>query len=281
MANARSVGRRWLVGGVTLAAVLVAWGALSVGATRAVAGVAADAAGSSPTGVAVPALASYDRIMRGLMAKWEIPGGAVAVVRDGRLVLARGYGWADRVARRPVEPASLFRIASLSKSLTAAAILQLSEAGRLRLDDRMVALLPDLAPLPGAGGDARLGAITVRQLLQRSGGWDRERAFDPMFRSREIARAMGEASPPGAAAIVRYMLRQPLQFTPGTRYAYSNFGYCVLGRIIERVSGMRYEDYVRERVLRPTGVLGMHSAGRCRPSARRARCVTTTSPAPA
>jgi len=77
------------------------------------------------TGKAVPELASYDRIVPALLAKWGVPGAAVAVVKDGRLVLARGYGWADRQERRPVEPDSLFRIASLSKSLTAAAILGL------------------------------------------------------------------------------------------------------------------------------------------------------------
>ncbi|HEY8021713.1 MAG TPA: serine hydrolase domain-containing protein, partial [Thermoanaerobaculia bacterium] len=126
------------------------------------------------TGKAVPELASYDRIVPALLAKWGVPGAAVAVVKDGRLVLARGYGWADRQERRPVEPDSLFRIASLSKSLTSAAILGLVEEGRLRLDDRAFDLL-GLAPRPGARANPDLRRITLRNLLQHSGGWDRDK----------------------------------------------------------------------------------------------------------
>ena len=219
------------------------------------------------TGLRVPELASYDRTLRGLLEKWQVPGGALAVVKDGRLVLARGYGWADVDARQPVRPDSLFRLASLSKSLTAAAILKLVEDGKLRLDDRAFALLPDLPPPSGATVDPRLERITVRNLLNHTGGWDSGTSFDPMFRSREIARTLGGPTPPDAAAIVRYMRGQPLQFDPGTRYAYSNFGYCVLGRIVERVSGERYEDYVKRHVLSPAGITGMR-LGRTLPQDR-------------
>jgi N-acyl-D-amino-acid deacylase len=205
----------------------------------------------------VPELASFDRTIAGLMAKWQIPGASIAVVKDGRLVLAHGYGWADRESRQPVRPESLFRIASLSKSLTAAAVLKLAEEGRLRLDDKAFALLGDLKPRPGAAVNPDLRKITLRNLLQHSGGWDRDQSFDPMFRPREIAATMGVPPPAGAETIVRYMLDQPLQFAPGTKYAYSNFGYCVLGRIVEKVSGERYEDFVRNRILRPAGATAM------------------------
>jgi CubicO group peptidase (beta-lactamase class C family) len=209
------------------------------------------------TGVRVPELASFDRVVSELMAKWHIPGGAIAVVKDGRLILARGYGWADRERREPVEPGSLFRIASLSKSLTAAAVLKLVEEGRLHLDDPAFPLLGHLAPRPGARVNPQLARITIRNLLQHSGGWDRDQAFDPMFRSPEIVRALGVPAPASAEAVVRYMLDQPLQFTPGTRYVYSNFGYCVLGRVIEKVAGERYETYVKRQILRPAGVTCM------------------------
>jgi len=199
-------------------------------------------------------MASFDRIMTGLLAKWPVPGAAVAVVQDGRLVFARGYGWADREQRQPVEPDSLFRIASLSKSLTAAAILKLEEEGRLKLDDRAFQILRDLKPRPGAKINPQLAQITLRQLLQHTGGWDRDQSFDPMFRSREIAQTMGVPSPADATTIVRYMLDQPLQSAPGTHYAYSNFGYCVLGRVIEKVTGERYEDFVKTQILRPAGI---------------------------
>lgn len=209
------------------------------------------------TGTPVPELASFDRTLLGLMAKWQIPGGSVAVVKDGRLVLAHGYGWADRDSRQPVRPGSLFRIASLSKSLTSAAILKLVEAGRLRLDDKAFDLLSDLKPRPGAAINPALRTITIRNLLQHSGGWDRDQSFDPMFRSRDIATTMGAPAPANAETIIRYMLDQPLQFTPGTRYAYSNFGYCVLGRIIEKATGQRYEDFVKSQILHPAGVTAM------------------------
>jgi CubicO group peptidase (beta-lactamase class C family) len=260
------------------------------------------------TGEAVPELASYDRIIPALMRRWHVPGGAVAVVKDGRLILARGYGWADQESRQPVQPEALFRIASLTKPITAAAVLELVEGGRLRLDAPAFALLGDLARgggvagragIPGVGGiggvagvagvggiacvagmggvagqagvagighvagtagvrsDPRLRQVTILDLLQHTGGWDPDQSFDPMFRSRDIARAQGVPAPAGADAIVRYMLDQPLQAAPGTRYAYSNFGYCVLGRVIEKATGRRYEDYVEANVLRPAGITRM------------------------
>jgi CubicO group peptidase (beta-lactamase class C family) len=230
------------------------------------------------TGEAVPELASYDRIIPALMRRWHVPGGAVAVVKDGRMILARGYGWADQESRQPVQPESLFRIASLTKPITAAAVLELVEGGRLRLDAPAFALLGDLARGGGVGGEAGMGGVagvghvagaagvrsdprlrqvTILNLLQHTGGWDPDQSFDPMFRSRDIARAEGVPAPAGAAAIVRYMLDKPLQAAPGTRYAYSNFGYCVLGRVIEKATGRRYEDYVQANVLRPAGITRM------------------------
>jgi CubicO group peptidase (beta-lactamase class C family) len=206
-------------------------------------------------GLRVPGMASYDRRIPELMAHWGIPGGAVAVVKDGRLVYARGYGMADADAGEAVEPAALFRIASVSKPITAAAVLLLVERGDLDLDDPAFALLPDLEPPDGATADPRLSQITVRHLLHHAGGWDRNTTFDPMFRAIEAAGAVGEPAPASAETVIRYMLGQPLQFDPGTRYAYSNFGYAVLGRIVERVTGVSYEAFVREEVLTPLGVV--------------------------
>jgi N-acyl-D-amino-acid deacylase len=210
--------------------------------------------GVAVTGEAVPGMASVDAVIGTLMRRWEIPGGAVAIVKDGRLVYARGFGTADGTADGATAPDALFRIASLSKPITAVAVLTLVEAGRLRLDAPAFALLGDLKPAPGATVDPRLAQITVRHLLQHSGGWDREASFDPMFRPIEAAQAVGAPSPASAETVVRYMLGRPLDFAPGARYAYSNFGYAVLGRIIERVSGMTYEQYVRTAVLAPMGI---------------------------
>lgn len=203
------------------------------------------------TGVAVPEMASYDTEIQKFMAKWKVPGAAVAVARQGRLVFARGYGVADPSTGALVQPDTQFRIASVSKPITAAAVMRLVQDGGLSLD---LKVFPYLAR--GAVSDARLNDITVRHLLEHSAGWDRDLAGDPMFRSGSIAQAMGVASPPDADTILRWMLTQPLQFNPGARYAYSNFGYLVLGQVVAKASGQRYEDYV-SNLLRQAGITGM------------------------
>jgi N-acyl-D-amino-acid deacylase len=205
------------------------------------------------TGVADPRLASFDRLMVAFLEKHQVPGGALAVAQDGRLVYARGFGYADLERESSMQANSLLRIASVSKPITAAAILLLVQQGKLRLTDRVFDLLT-LRPPPGAEPDPRLQKITVLHLLQHTAGWDRGKSFDPMFRPIRIARALGVPPPAEPEHIIRYMLGQPLDFDPGARYAYSNFGYCVLGRVIEKVSGQPYEQYVRQHVLGPLGI---------------------------
>jgi N-acyl-D-amino-acid deacylase len=200
----------------------------------------------------------FDRAMIQLMKKWEIPGGALAVIQDGEIILARGYGYADIESRKLVKPDSLFQIASISKPITAVAVLRLMENGELSLDTPAFQLLDDLQPLDGTETDPRLGKVTIRHLLSHTGGWDRNVSDDPMFMSSEIAQAMGTQAPADCSTIIRYMLEQPLDFDPGTQYAYSNFGYCVLGRVIEKVSGISYEEYVKTHILEPIGIDDMY-----------------------
>src|ERR1043165_5650303 len=97
------------------------------------------------TGTAVPGMGWYDAILPDLMRKYKIPGGALAVVRDGKLIYARGFGYADVENKTPVQPAALFRLASVSKPITSVAIMKLVEDGKLRLDDRVAPLIADLA----------------------------------------------------------------------------------------------------------------------------------------
>ncbi|HUR44527.1 MAG TPA: serine hydrolase domain-containing protein [Candidatus Saccharimonadales bacterium] len=190
----------------------------------------------------------------------KIPGGAIAVVRGKRLVYTQGYGTANRERKTPVRPNSLFRIASISKPFTAVAVLHLIENGKLRLDQPVIPLLAQ-SLCGNTGRDPRWQKITIQQLLQHTGGWDRDKSFDPMFRSRIIAEAQGVACPPGPKDVICYMLEQPLDFDPGTRYAYSNFGYCILGRIIEKVTRLPYEKYVQQSVLAPLGITKMRLGG--------------------
>lgn len=197
---------------------------------------------------------AFDAEMAAFMEPRGVPGGALAVVKDRRLVYAKGYGFADRERKVPVTPDSLFRIASMAKSFTGVAVLQLVEAGRLSLDAPAFALLGfDLAK----AADPRVGQVTVGQLLHHTGGWDRDKSGDPMFRAREIARDLQLRPPAGPEAVVRWMFGRPLDFNPGSAFAYSNFGYCLLGRIIEKVTGQSYAAYVREKVLAPAGIRGM------------------------
>lgn len=206
----------------------------------------------------VPIGAAFDREVEAFMSARKIPGGAIAVVKDGRLVYTRGYGWADREKKITVGPESLFRIASISKPITAVAVMKLIQDGKLSLDTRAFEFL-GLKPstLPGGGVESRLNQITVRHLLQHTAGWDWKKTFDPMFRSNGIARSTNSPRPATPEKIIEYMLGQPLQSDPGTRYAYANFDYCLLGRIIEKITGKTYEAHVRKKILAPMGIKRM------------------------
>ena len=204
-------------------------------------------------------MGEYDCVILRLMQEYDIPGGAVAVVKDGRLVFAKGYGYADVDSYEQVQPDSLFRIASLSKAITAVATLKLVEDGLLELDTPVFDVLGRLEPSPGGSVNEWLSHITVRHLLQHSGGWDRNLSGDPMFRrvADRAAANLGVSRPATCETIARYMLGEPLDFDPGTQYAYSNLGYCILGLVIAEVSGQPYAEYVKQNILDPIGISGM------------------------
>jgi N-acyl-D-amino-acid deacylase len=204
-------------------------------------------------------LARFDREIESFMDARKVPGGALAVLKDRRLVYVRGYGRADPDKPAPVHAETLFRIASLSKPITAVAVLKLVEEKKLSLEARALETA-GLAPLAGPGGghaDERLVKITVRHLLQHTAGWDRSQSGDPMFRWKQFTQPTSSDCPVNPSGIIRHMLGQRLDFDPGTRYAYSNFGYCLLGRVIERVSGQPYEEFVQETILAPIGIKRM------------------------
>lgn len=207
------------------------------------------------TGTAVPEMASYDKVISDFMKKYSIPGGAFAVMLNGKLIYARGFGYADVENKTLVQPDAQFRVASVSKTITSAAIFQLIEEGKLELDDLAAPLIADLKPAAGATVDPRWDQITIRQLLNHSGGWDRTKpgGFDPIDRNQIAAATVGVPAPASGETLIRYMKGMPLDFDPGERMAYSNFGFIILGAIIERVSGMPYEEFVRTRVLQPVG----------------------------
>jgi N-acyl-D-amino-acid deacylase len=208
------------------------------------------------TGTEDPRLTSFDRLMISFVEQRNVPGAALAVARDGQLVYARGFGYADVEAHQPMQPNSLFRIASVSKPFTSAAIMQLVQAGKLKLNDSWYTIV-GLHPRSDQRLDPRLRQITILEQLQHRGGWDREKSFDPMFRSVLIANKLGAVPPANQEQIIQYMLGQPLDFDPGQRYAYSNFGYCILGQVIHKVSLEPYQQYVRNHLLAPLGIGNM------------------------
>ncbi|MBC8164794.1 MAG: serine hydrolase [Bryobacteraceae bacterium] len=212
----------------------------------------------SQTGAVVPDLAVFDRAIPALMSKYQLPGTAVSIAKDGRLVYARGFGIGDVTTAEPVQPDSLFRIASLSKPLTAIGVLKLMEDGKLTLDTRVL-------PFIGrkASSDVRWDDITVRHLLQHSGGLDIELwGFDPSFPDLETLEALGANLPPTRSDVLDFILaRLPLAFAPGTRYAYSNVGYMLLTEVVEKASGQPYETYMREKIFAPLGIRRMRIAG--------------------
>ncbi len=193
-----------------------------------------------------------------MLSKFDIKGASVAVAKDGRLVYAKGIGYADAEAKELVEPKHLFRVASVSKLITAATIMKMIELGMLEIDDKVFgkdgilndSLYPDYV-------DPRIENITVRHLLNHSGGWNR-RFGDPMIKHHVIAREMRvNVTDIKMPDILRYTLKQRLHFDPGSRTSYSNMGYAVLGEIIETITGMRYETYVRQKILFPLGIYEM------------------------
>lgn len=183
-----------------------------------------------------------DSAVRSLMQRYDLPAVSVAVVCDDRIVCTAAYGVKDTVTRRAATVRDRYRIASLSKPVTLAGILLLAAQGRLSLDDTVFGrdgiLGLDYGPVPSGSGKER---ITVRHLLEHRGGWENI-PDDPMF---------ANAGATQRQIIARMLAARPLAAAPGERYSYSNFGYLVLGRVIEKVSGMPYERFIRRHLLRP------------------------------
>lgn len=187
----------------------------------------------------VPA-AQVDAIFAPLVSA-NSPGFAVGVVRDGKLVFARAYGVADLNTRAPITTSTNFRLASLTKQFTATAIMLLVHDGKLRYDDPLTKVLPEFPPY---GKN-----ITIRHLLNHTSGLkDYEDIYDEQMRG----------APPDKipqlkdADVLRIMERQTSTlFPPGTKWQYSNSGYAVLAMVVERVSGMRFGDFLRARIFRP------------------------------
>ena len=184
------------------------------------------------------ALDSVDRYLRAELTRQRIPGMSVAILRGGRVLLARGYGFANLEHRVPATDRTVYQSASVGKQFTAAAIVTLAREGKLRLDDPISRYFPE--------GPPAWRSITVRHLLTHTSGIP-----DYTDSIVDYRRDYGEDELVGIAA------RLPPAFRPGESWSYSNTGYALLGFLVRRVTGTFYGDWLRERIFQP---LGMGSA---------------------
>jgi CubicO group peptidase (beta-lactamase class C family) len=214
-----------------------------------------------------PGLEAFDRTVRNFMITNQISAGQAAIMRNGKVIFDRAYGWHDKEHVKVLEVGALMRVASVTKPFTGAAIRRLIGSKRLSLDDHVFNLhqqgggVLDLDPPTFGTLDPRLKDITIQHCLLHIAGWDRhgrdkdgQEVGDLTYFEIKAAKALDLPSPPGKINMARYIMVQPLQFDPGARRAYSNIGYLLLGLVIEKVSGQDYLSFLRENVTRAAGI---------------------------
>lgn len=198
-------------------------------------------------------LNDVDALVKKFMQDYKAPGASLAIAKDDRLVLAKTYGYADKERNELMAPRHRLRIASLSKPITATAIMKLVEQGKLKLSDKVFGTGSVLGTTYGTQPYKKwITDITVQHLLEHlGGGWTND-GNDPMFKNVTMNHSQ----------LITWTLdNQALKTEPGTSYAYSNFGYCVLGRIIEKKTGQPYDTWVKNNVLDNCGVNNMEIGG--------------------
>jgi CubicO group peptidase (beta-lactamase class C family) len=197
-------------------------------------------------------LAAMAEIARLFISKYKVPGLSVAIARHGEFVYQKAFGRADDAQGEQVTPSHLFRIASISKPITSVAIFSLIEKGRLRLGDLVFGSGGILQFDYGSNYSELARKITIEHLLTHtSGGWEND-LNDPMFFDPHI----------GTHELIASTLRdEPLEYEPGKHFAYSNFGYCLLGRVLEKITGNPYEEFVQQEVLARCDIKNMRIAG--------------------
>ncbi|MBM3597066.1 MAG: beta-lactamase family protein [Alphaproteobacteria bacterium] len=212
-------------------------------------GAHADTVGGTARGAMADAATEF-------MARYDIPGLSVAIARRGQLIYEEAFGLADREAQTPLTTRHRFRVASISKPITSAAIFSLIEDGKLTLGQFVFGPVGILGESYGRfPEDAPQRAITIEHLLTHAaGGWPNDKT-DPMFKYPGLDHAR---------LIAATLRDRPLERPPGTAFSYSNFGYCLLGRVIEKVAAQPYARFVVEQVLLPADATDVSIAGNTR-----------------
>ncbi len=228
-------------------------------------------------GIPVPEMTACDTEIQNFMSQFGIPSVTMALAKDGELKYMRSFGNSNIAASVPTQPYHIFRIASVSKPITAIGIMKMVEDGTIGLDDQVF----------GSGGilenhwyfsnstipDNQVYNITVRMLLEHTAGWDRNvncfpnptspypwffSGCDPIVAPLHVTEDQGVQNPVREEHLINYVLERNLNFTPGSQYAYSNMGFLVLSEIIEEVSGQSYESWMQDEIFEPLGIFDMH-----------------------
>lgn len=207
-------------------------------------------------------LHDMDSLIRRYLTRWEINGAQIAISRNDSLIYAKGFGWADKEKGIEMQPTHLMRIASVSKLVTAVGIMKLQEMHKVQMSEKVFGpqgILNDTA-FTNVIKDKRYYEITVEQLLRHKAGFTNY-AGDPMFSTRYIMMQNHLTTPPDHRTLMRILLKRHLGYTPGTMKYYSNVGYTLLSMIIEKRSGLSYEQFMQKYVLEPAGCFDFHIAG--------------------
>ena len=203
-----------------------------------------------------------DSLIERYLKRWEINGAQLVITRNDSLFYARGFGYADKEKGIKMQPNMVMRFASVSKLITAVGIMKLWEMHKLKMSDKVFGekgILNDTL-YNNSIKDERYYDITVEQLLRHKAGFTNY-AGDPMFSTRYIIMQNHLTTPPDHKTLLRILLKRHLGYTPGQAKCYSNLGYMLLSMIIEKKSGMKYEDFMQKYVLHPAGCFDFHIAG--------------------
>jgi N-acyl-D-amino-acid deacylase len=222
------------------------------------------------SGTKVAAFEPLDKVILEFMDRIECQACTVAISRDGKLVYVRGYGWSDQDKKKPVATDAIMRLGNVTKAFTAAAVYNAIADKKLTLDTKAFDYI-GIKPPEGKMVEPQLAKVTVGHLLEHKGGWDKAETFDPFDRLDKIDKELKPGRRLTSKDIISYMTTQPLQLEPGKKMVPSNFGYCVLGRVLEKATGKPYADALEQSVCRPLKINKDILPGLIDPAKRNAR----------
>lgn len=196
-------------------------------------------------------ISSIDNAVAAFMSTYSIPGVSIAITKENKLVYVKSYGKMSASDNTPITNKSLFRIASVSKPITAVGIMKLLEANKLTLDSKVFGAGSILGNDYPSANLAAVSDLTIRHLLHHTSNAWPNNGSDPMFQQPTY----------DFNQLIKWTLDNYSALGPRGVYRYSNFGYCVLGRVIEKLSGKSYEQFIKDEVLTPCGISTMSIGG--------------------